>query len=143
MKPTKDRMGGVIAAEIIRVTDIQSFMVENGKVVIVLKNGIEPNFLDIVKNGVDPSIQTTASKSGILYDVNITIETKEYNCFTYTSFNKYLVALTFPTGEQHVFGTPHFPLTISSEPIYSKTPSGRTGGLYRITGKQPNNVLIM
>lgn len=143
MKTTNDKMGGFIAAEIIRVSDVRSFDVKDGRVNISFKSAILPNYLDIVKNGVEAGALCTTTKSGKLYNIDITIEVKEYICFSYTAFNKYLCILTLPTGDMHVFGTPQFPLTISSEPIYSKTPSGRAGGLYRLTGKQPNNVLIL
>lgn len=143
MNTTKDRMGGFVAAQIISVQDIESFVVENGKVNLVCKTNVLPVYLDIVKNGVESSPQSSTSKSGKIYNIDITIEVKEFIISPFTSFNKYLCILTLPTGEQHVFGTPQFPLTVFAEHIYSKTPSGSTGGRYRITGKQPNNVLIL
>lgn len=143
MNTTKNRMGGFIAAEVIRVEDIQSFQVQNNKVRLVYKDNYIPTFLDIVKNGVEASASCTTTKSGKIYNIDITVETKNADLVRFTSFNKYLSILTTTTGERHVFGSPQFPLTITVESIYSKTPSGATGRLYKMTGKQPNNVLIM
>ena len=143
MNKTKDRMGGFIAAEIFSVQDIESFIVKNSRVDIVFKPYYLSTNLDIVKNGVSASAPCVISKSGKIYNIDITIEIKEFNNSPFTSFNKYLCILTLATGEMHVFGAPQFPLIISAEPIYSKTPSGRHGGLLRITGKQPHNVLIV
>ena len=136
-------MGGFIAAKIFNVRDVESFTVINGKVNIEFKPwALSPKF-DIVKNGIEASAPCVSSKSGNLYHVDITIEIKEFNSSTYTSFNKFLSILALPAGEMHGFGTPDFPLSMSTEPIYSKTPSGRSGGLIKMTGKQPNNVLIL
>ena len=143
MNSTNDRMGGFISAKIIDVKDIESFQVQNNKVRLVYKDNYIPTSLDIAKNGVEAAAPCITSKSGNLYHIDITIEVKTLNFIAKRSFNKFLSLLELPTGEIHVFGTPDFPLSLSSERIYSKTPSGRTGGFIKMTGKQPNNVLIL
>lgn len=143
-KNTKtDRMGGFISAEIISVKDIDLFQVNYQNVTITKKTGVAPNMLDIVKNGVDAQVTSTTIKSGELFTIDISIELKEQKKLPYMAFNKYLAVLETPTGEKHIFGTLEFPLTLNCEPIYSKTPGGRTGSLLKMRGNQPNNVLIM
>ncbi len=143
MNTTNDRMGGFISAKIIDVKQIASLLVINGKVGISFKNGYSPTLLDIVKNGVDANAPSTTTKSGKIFNITINIELKDFGNLPYPSFNKYLVLLELPTGETHIFGTRSFPLTITEECRYSKTPNGRVGGTLSITGKQPTNVLVL
>lgn len=142
-KPKTDRMGGFISAEIISVADIDLFQLNYQNVTLSRKLGVIPNMLDIVKNGVDAQVSSTIVRSGEIFSVDITIELKKQKKLPYKAFNKYLAILETPTGEKHIFGTPEFPLTLNCEPIYSKTPGGRTGSLLKLRGNQPNNVLIM
>lgn len=143
MITTKDRMGGFISAKIVEVKQIESFLKTGRYVSLVYKDAYIPTSLDIAKNGVEAAAPCITSKSGNIYHIDITIEVKTLNFIAKRSFNKFLSLLELPTGEIHVFGTPDFPLSLSSERIYSKTPSGRAGGFIKMTGKQPNNVLIL
>lgn len=143
MITTKDRMGGFISAKIVDVKQIDSFLVSGGNVRLVYKDAYIPTSLDIFKNGVDASASLSSFKSGEIFNVDITIEIKELVFLSFRSFNKYLAILELPTGEQYLFGSPHFPLTITSELIFAKTASGRSGGLIKMKGKQPHNILIM
>ncbi len=143
MITTKDRMGGFISAKIVEVKQIESFLVSGGNVSLVYKDAYIPTSLDIIKNGVDASAPSSSSKSGEIFNVDITIEIKELVFLSFRSFNKYLAILELPNGEIHVFGTPKFPLMVYPGHNYSKAPSGRHGGILKMTGKQPHNVLIM
>ncbi len=143
MITTKDRMGGFISAKIVDVKQIESFLVSGGNVSLVYKDAYIPTSLDIAKNGVDASAPSSSSKSGEIFNVDITIEIKELVFLSFTSFNKYLAILELPTGEQYLFGSPQFPLTITPELIFAKTARGRSGGLIKMKGKQPHNILIM
>ena len=142
-KPKTDRMGGFISAEILAVTDIDLFQVNYHNVTLSRKLGTIPNMLDFAKNGVNAQVTSTTVRSGEIFSIDISIELKESKKMPYKAFNKYLAILETATGEKHLFGTPEFPLSISVEPIYSNTPSGRTGMRVKLTGKQPNNVLIL
>ena len=137
------RMGGFVSAKIIAVKDIALFVVENGKCSITPKYQNDIIDLDITKNGVDVQAPSSTSKSGQIFSINIRIELKFFENHKFNSFNKYLALLELPTGETHVFGTPAFPLVITEENTYSKTPSGKQAGILNMAGKQPNNVLIL
>lgn len=143
MKSTNNRMGGFITAEIIAVKDIASFEVQNNQVSITLKEGVNQNMLDNVKNGIEAQVTSSTQKSGELFNIDISIEVKDLIFLKNKAFNKYLAILEKPDGEMHVFGTPDFPLNLKVEPIYSKTASGRVGSVVIMTGKQPRNVLIV
>lgn len=143
MKTTTDRMGGIISAKIIAVQDILAGTSKNGRCTIILKDGKEYTILDMEKNGAEASVTPTTLRSGNLFDINITIELKNAVEEKYTSFNKYLCVLETPTHESYVFGTPDFPLMVVPESMFAKLPSGRTGKILKLTGKQPHNVLIL
>lgn len=143
MKTTTDRMGGFISARIVAVQDIEVFQYGLLRCSIVLKNGREYNNLDIVKNGADAQVTSFTSKSGEIFNIDITIELKEQISTQVKSFNKFLAILEMPTGEAYVFGTTDFPLTINTAPRFGKTPAQSSGSIMKLTGKQPNNVLIL
>ncbi len=136
-------MGGFVSARIIAIEDIAQFFLTNGKCVIWPKEEKDFTILDITKNGVDVQAPCSTSKSGQIFSINIRIELKFFENHKFNSFNKYLALLELPTGETHVFGTPAFPLVITEENTYSKTPSGKQAGILNMAGKQPNNVLIL
>ncbi len=143
MKTTTDRMGGFISAKIIAVQDIESFSITNGKCIITPKTGKGFTILDITKNGADAQVTSSATKSGEIFNIDITIEQKNILSDKYKSFNKYLCILETPTLESFVYGTSDFPLNVSSAPQFGKAPAESAGSIMRLTGKQPNNVLIM
>lgn len=143
MNTSTDRMGGFISAKIISVQDIAEFSVTNGKCAISPKLDKSFKELDIEKNGVELQITTTALRSGILFDINVTIEEKKAIDEKYTSFNKYLCVLKLATGESIVLGTPDFPITVVPKAIFAKMAAGRTGPLLMLAGKQPHNYLFL
>lgn len=131
-----DRMGSFIRARVIQTKEIEHFLASDGKVKIVPKNGTV--FLELFpqKNGISPSVSVENSKSGTVYSISIDIDLKLASDIRLISFNKYIVILTKPNGEEMVFGTPSFPLTATKKPILSNLPAGKEGENIRFDGKQ-------
>lgn len=143
MITTKDRMGGFISAHIVNVKEIESFQVKNNQVQLTYKDSYIPSYLDSVKNGIEAQVTSTSSKSGKLFNIDISIEVKNMENLNYTSFNRYLTILKTTTNEFFVFGTLEFPLTLLSNPKFGKSPSDRASRFINLTGKQPHDVLIV
>jgi len=133
---SSDRMGSFIRARVISTKQIEHFLVTEGKVKIVPKNGSA--FLELFpqKNGISPSVSVENSKSGTIYSINIDIDLRLPSGLTLPGFNRFVVVLTKPNGEEMVFGTPWFPLIGFKKPIVSSTPAGKEGENLRFEGKQ-------
>lgn len=131
-----DRMGSFTRARIIPTNNIDSFFASDGKVKIVTKSSDYIFELFPQKNGISPSVSVENSKSGTVYSISIDIDLKFASDIRLISFNKYIVILTKPNGDEMVFGTPSFPLTGLKKPIVSATPSGKEGENIRFEGKQ-------
>ena len=132
-----NRMGGFIAARIIERKNVQSFIVTNGTCVITPKTGQSFIKLDVMKNGITPNISVSNEKSGQIWDINILIELKTESGLKIIPFNRFLLILTNPLGEEYVFGTPPFSLRVGKAPILSSSASGKMGESLNLTGKQP------
>lgn len=131
-----DRMGSFIRARVIPIKQIEHFHASDGKVKIVLKNGFCFSELFSQKNGISPSVSVENSKSGTIYSINIDIDLKIPSGLKFIGFNRFIVVLTKPNGDEIVFGTPLFPLTGFKKPILSDTPAGKEGENVRFEGKQ-------
>lgn len=132
-----DRMGSFIRARVIPIKQIEHFHASDGKVKIVPKNGFCFSELFSQKNGISPSVSVENSKSGTIYSINIDIDLKIPSGLKFIGFNRFIVVLTKPNGDEIVFGTPLFPLTGFKKPILSDTPAGKEGENVRFEGKQP------
>jgi hypothetical protein len=131
-----DRMGSFIRARVIQTKEIEHFLASEGKVKIVPKTGAVFSELFPQKNGISPSVSVENSKSGTIYSINIDIDLKFPSELPLAGFNRFVVILTKPNGDEMVFGTPSFPLTGLKKPIVSATPSGKEGENIRFEGKQ-------
>jgi hypothetical protein len=131
-----DRMGSFIRARVIQTKEIEHFLASDGKVKIVPKNGAV--FLELFpqKNGISPSVSVENSKSGTIYSISIDIDLKFSSGINFISFNRCIVILTKPNGDEIVFGTPLFPLIAMRKPILSNSPAGKEGENVRFEGKQ-------
>lgn len=138
-----DRMGGFIDVRIIETKHIAGFRVTGGCVSITLKENWEFSGISAKKGGISPSVTDTHEKSGIIYQVNLTISAKKSTGIKFIPFNKYIAVCTNPMQEQIVFGTPEYPLTGSCVPILSDRADGAVGETIRFTGKQTTPPLIL
>jgi hypothetical protein len=138
---TTDRMGGFIRARIIETKYIDSFVIIGKRAKITLKP--ESSFLDIdaKKDGISPVISPTREKSGLIYEINISISAKNQTDLILRPFNKMIAVLTDPMGNETVYGTLSFPLSGSVYPITSDRAEGDTGEMVSLVGRQPIPIL--
>lgn len=138
---TTDRMGGFIRARIIETKYIDSFVIIGKRAKITLKP--ESAFLEIdaKKDGISPVISPAREKSGLIYEINISISAKNQTDLILRPFNKMIAVLTDPMGNETVYGTLSFPLSGSVYPITSDRAEGETGEMVSLVGRQPIPIL--
>lgn len=138
---TTDRMGGFIRARIIETKFIDSFVIIGKRAKITLKP--ESAFLEIdaKKDGISPVISPAREKSGLIYEINISISAKNQTDLILRPFNKMIAVLTDPMGNETVYGTLSFPLSGSVYPITSDRAEGETGEMVSLVGRQPIPIL--
>lgn len=134
---TTDRMGGFISARIIETKNIESFAVISDKVEITLKPGMSFFDIDVKKYGISPIVSVSKEKMGHIYEINLSISSKNRTDLKLKPFNKMIAICKNSLGEEIVFGIPSFPLTGATSPIMSDRPEGEVGEIISLTGRQP------
>lgn len=140
---TTDKMGGYIRARIIETKNIQSFVIIGKNVKITLKPEKDFFEVDAKKDGISPVVSLAKEKYGHIYDINLSISSKNTTDLILKPFNKMIAICTNPMGDNHVFGTLHYPLSGSTLPIISDRPEGETGEVISLSGRQPVQVLTL
>lgn len=138
---TTDRMGGYIRARIIETKYIDSFVIIGKRAKITLKPESEFLEIDAKKDGISPVISPAREKSGLIYEINISISAKNQTDLILRPFNKMIAVLTDPMGNETVYGTLSFPLSGSVYPITSDRAEGETGEMVSLVGRQPIPIL--
>src|SRR5690554_4509020 len=140
---TTDRMGGYIRARIIETKYIDSFVTIGKRAKITLKPESEFLEIDAKKDGISPVISSAREKSGLIYEINISISVKTQTDLILRPFNKMIAVLTDPMGNETVYGTLSFPLSGSVYPITSDRAEGAIGELISLIGRQPVPILTL
>ena len=97
--------------------------------------------IDAKKDGISPVISPAREKSGLIYEINISISAKNQTDLILRPFNKMIAVLTDPMGNETVYGTLSFPLSGSVYPITSDRAEGDTGEMVSLVGRQPIPIL--
>lgn len=140
---TTDKMGGYVRARIIETKYIDTFVIIGKRAKITLKPESEFLELDAKKYGISPVISPAREKSGLIYEINISISLKTPKDIIFHPFNKMIAVLTDPMEVETVYGTPSFPLYASSSPITSDSAEGAIGELISLIGRQPIPILTL
>ena len=140
---TTDRMGGFIQVRIIETKMIDKFIITGSAVKITLKPENLFQEISAKKGGISPSVSVVKEKSGPIYQINLTISSKNPTGLKLKSFNRMIAICKNPMGVEYVFGTPSFPLTCTNMPMFSDRASGEIGETVAMDGKQPYYPLIL
>lgn len=131
-----NKMGGFISAKIISVSQVSNFYIKNRKAYLNTSSQSYVS-LDVVKNGIEVSINPITDSHGLFYDISANVILKDDIDMDITPFNRTLMFAKTATGQTWVFGSPQFPLHITLAPSFSSTPSGRNSLVLNFTGKSP------
>lgn len=140
---TTDRMGGFIQVRIIETRMIEKFIITGSAVKITLKPESLFQEISAKKGGISPSVSVVKEKSGLIYQINLTISSKNPTGLKLKSFNRMIAICKNPMGVEYVFGTPSFPLYCINMPMLSDRASGEMGEKVTMDGKQPYYPLIL
>lgn len=132
-----DKMGGFLSASIIPLRDIESYKSNGKRVDLVVKSEVEVLDLPHRNKGISLNISEANDKNGTIYNINLQIELKNNVDIDFLPFNQCIALVIDSLGRQTVLGTPSFPLTATKKMKYAPEPSGFTGEVITIVGKQP------